>query len=179
MVISNSIFVILIHHLGIVSQPEDVISLVKENSSTHRFCTFGVGSDVDKQFTKKIAALTGGRSEFISNDTQLEQKCVYYLSKFIEKFPVLMTQVNVDFHSEFVSQAPSNICAIFRKDCKVIYAMGKQLGEEVEISYMVSALTFNLNTYMVCRTIKAKREKRGSKSPMRRLFLTRIICCID
>lgn len=66
---------------GIVQDPSRVLSLIREHISDTKVFSFGIGSDVDKDFIQALAKDSGGRSEFIGDRNSLEKQATHYIAK--------------------------------------------------------------------------------------------------
>jgi Ca-activated chloride channel family protein len=96
---SKAIKHLLILTDGAVEDSGNVLLLVSSHASDARIFSFGVGSDVSKDFIKGLARASGGRSEFIANGGKLESKANHYLKKVLIQGNPLMRDVKIDWGS--------------------------------------------------------------------------------
>ena len=120
--------------------------MIEKNSKKCRIYSFGVGADVDKEYIKKIARITKGRSEFISNSDSLESKAAYYLHKMVSRHIPLMRDISINWSNLQlkVTQTPFNLPTIYQSEGKLVYGFIPHSNdfqwtgdESITINYMV------------------------------------------
>ncbi len=95
---------------GQVSDEAKITAFAKKNAARWRFFTFGIGTAVNEALVRKLAAVTGGKSEFITPGERVEPKV---LRQFGRISTAVMEGVTIDWGAGKVVTAPVELPPIF------------------------------------------------------------------
>lgn len=117
---------------GQVSNEAEVLALAQKNASKWRFFTFGIGTGVNETIVRKLASVTGGKSEFIAPRERIEPKV---LRQFARIGAPLVEELSIDWGFKNAEATPIELPPIFPGDPFIAVAA---LGENVPEGHTVT-----------------------------------------
>jgi len=154
---------------GEVDDRNRTIAEVKRHSGECRVYSLGISSAVDKVLVNGIAGVGGGKSSFVVDNKDIEERV---MGLFSEAFQPCTRKITVDWPSEKALCAPYKIPPIFKGDRMVAFAlihddisvdtlsitavdpMGQALSWKVPIIEQSGNLVHKLAAYSVIRALQ-------------------------
>ncbi|KAJ5080716.1 von willebrand factor a domain-containing protein [Anaeramoeba ignava] len=114
---------------GEVYNTDEIINLVRFQSSTTRVFTFGVGASASRALVSGIAEAGGGKAEFIVNNEDIRPSVMRQLNRALQP---AITNVKIEWKGTKPDiVVPYRLPSIFAETRLLVYALLKN-GEEVE-----------------------------------------------
>eukprot|EP01156_Anaeramoeba_ignava_P018450 Anaeramoba_ignava/a91814_52.p1 GENE.a91814_52~~a91814_52.p1 ORF type:complete len:497 (+),score=139.93 a91814_52:294-1784(+) len=104
---------------GDISNTEEVMKMIRRNSSTARCFSFGIGAGASRELVNGIARAGNGKAVFIDDSGKdLEKKVIKQIQRGMQ--PAL-TQIKIDWDGLNIDQAPKVLPPIFNHDRFIAY----------------------------------------------------------
>ncbi len=107
---------------GQVTNTDAVIELVRQHAHDTRIFTFGIGAGASHHLVRGLARAGGGSAEFIHPGERIEPKV---LRQFTRLLSPAMTDIRVEWTGGAVTQAPSDLTAVFAGGRLMVYGFVK------------------------------------------------------
>ena len=103
---------------GQVANEKAILQLARENASTTRIFTFGIGAGSSDYMVRGLARESGGMAEFIFPGERIEPKVLRMFHRL--RSPVLL-KPRIEWHGFKVEQAPAELSALFGGDALTVF----------------------------------------------------------
>ncbi|KAK3087005.1 hypothetical protein FSP39_000253 [Pinctada imbricata] len=108
---------------GAVSNTQNVVKLIRENASSTRVFTFGIGDGCSTELIRQGASVSQGAATFVKDTERLQTKVMSVLKKSMTK-PITDLSVKFDLPSEVQhTMVPADLPCLFQGDKLLLYTV--------------------------------------------------------